>query len=236
VAFAFCLLSGAAARADDVYDPIEPVNRAVFAFNNTFDNYILEPVAKGYRKALPQHVRRGVFNFVDNLRTPLYIANQALQGDLKGVGSDTARGVLNTTIGVAGFRDVATAQGYPRQAEDFGQTLGKWGVGSGAYLVLPVVGPSNIRDTSGMLVDGYADPLRIYFNNKDLNALTGARVAVTVVAVREQLLDVLADLERNSLDYYTVTKSGYSQRRAALIADENPNSAPKTVIPTYDDE
>lgn len=215
----------------EIADPIEGVNRGVFKFNDVVDTAVLEPVARGYRHAVPQPARTGVRNFLQNLKSPLTIGNNLLQGDLTGAGDATTRMFANSLFGFAGVVDVAGKEGVPYQEEDFGQTLGKWGVGHGAYLVLPLFGPSSVRDTAGMIVDGYADPIRIWLTATDQEALHYARVGVSAIDKREELLDVLADLKKNSIDYYAAVRSTYGQRRAALLNDQNASDASLVDIP-----
>jgi phospholipid-binding lipoprotein MlaA len=226
--------AGEPAGADQIADPFEGYNRAIFSFNNAFDNAIGKPVAKGYRAVVPQPARTGIRNVLKNLKSPVIFGNQVLQGDLKGAANTLGRTVINTLIGVGGLFDVAEAGGIPYESEDFGQTLGVWGVGNGPYVVLPLLGPSSFRDAAGMTVDAFADPLNIYLRNTDQDEWLYARLGVTAVDTREEFLEILNDLEKNSIDYYSAMKSSYIQRRIALIADESPNDAASTAIPDYD--
>lgn len=225
---------------EEVADPLEGVNRATLAFNEVVDDALLEPAARGYRDLTPPPVRDGVRNFLRNLRSPVNIANQLLQGDLQGFGNDVARVVLNTTFGVVGLVDVADAVGFSYEKEDFGQTLGTWGVGHGAYLVLPLMGPSSVRDGTGMLVDSYADPVRLYLFNTDREGWYYARAGVSALVQREELLDVLDDLQKNSFDYYAALRSVYIQRREAETSDRDGagDGAVTAMVemPDYDDE
>ncbi len=222
--FAGLMLSACASTPEgaEIADPMEGMNRGIFAFNNGVDTILLKPVAKGYRAAVPQPARTGVRNFLHNLKSPIYVANDLLQGDLSGAGANTARVGINSTLGIAGLFDVAKSLGLEHQPEDFGQTMGKWGVGHGAYLVLPIMGPGSLRDHTGTLVDSYADPIRLWMYNTDREGWHYARLGVTVVDTREELLDVLDDLKKNSIDYYAAVRSSYVQRREALIRDEDP--------------
>ena len=136
---------------DEIYDPLEGINRAIFGFNNVADKIILEPTAKGYKK-LPTPVQSGIGNFINNLKLPLVAVNQLLQGQGKNAAESTGRFLVNSTIGIFGLIDVADNLGLEQKEEDFGQTLATWGVGDGFYVVLPLFGPSNLRDTSGMLM------------------------------------------------------------------------------------
>lgn len=235
LALSACSTTRSDAEAE-IYDPAEGFNRAVFAFNDAVDTVLLEPVARGYRFITPQPVRTGVRNFLRNLKSPMQVVNQTLQGDLSGGANDVGRFVVNSTVGVLGLVDVAAMMGMPYEQEDFGQTLGVWGVGHGAYMVLPIFGPSSVRDATGMMVDSYADPLRLYLYNTHQEEWHYARIGLTAVSTREELLDMLDDLQKNSFDMYASLRSIYAQRRAALVNDQNPERAASPSIPDYDRE
>lgn len=230
-------LTGCASSQQDaleVYDPLEGVNRATFAFNDALDRAVAQPVARGYRAVVPKPARTGVHNFLTNLKSPVNIGNQVLQGDVRGAANDVTRALVNTVFGIGGLIDIASDVGLEKEQEDFGQTLAVWGVDSGPYLVLPLLGPSNARDAVGGLVDAYADPLRIYLDNIDEEEWSYVRMGVSAISQRERLLDTLDDLRRNSFDYYVAIRSSYTQRRAALIRDENPDNSYSADIPDYD--
>lgn len=222
-------------QATVVNDPLEPLNRGVFAFNNALDRALIEPVAKVYNFLTPDFFRAGVQNFMRNLRSPLIVANNVLQGDLKGAGVATARFVINTVGGIGGLFDLAGAQGMPYEPEDFGQTLAVWGLGEGFYLVLPVVGPSSLRDTAGMAVDTIADPVRLYAFNRDEEWIYYTRGLVEGLDTRARLVSAVRDMRRNSLDYYAAVRSAYTQKRRSLVRDVNPD-APKAQAVQYYDE
>lgn len=205
--------------SQEINDPAESVNRGIFKFNDTVDTYALRPIAKGYRAALPQGVRTSVRNFLRNLKSPVVIANQALQGDVEGTAGATMRTLINTTFGVVGLFDVAGQAGIPYEPEDFGQTLAVWGLDHGAYVVLPLFGPSSVRDGVGLAVDTYADPVRLWLHNTDREGWSYARMGASAIDSREGLLDLLDDLKKNSVDYYAALRSSYVQRRAALVTD-----------------
>jgi len=207
------------AKADfeQLNDPLEPTNRAIFSFNEGVDTVILKPLAQGYRAAVPAFGRDRVSDFLDNLKSPLYLGNDILQGNAQNAGITVGRFVLNTTFGVLGIMDVADPMGLPGHQSDFGQTLGVWGVGEGPYLVLPFWGPSNPRDTTGIAVEWFADPVDIYLEDQHMKWLSWTRTGVSAVVLREQYLDVLDDVKRTSLDYYSAMRSLYRQRRAAQI-------------------
>lgn len=219
--------------SSEINDPLEGVNRVAFKMNDRADRFVLEPIAKGYRAVTPEGGRVVVRNFLRNLNSPTVIGNELLQGDFKGAGNATARVVINTLAGFGGLIDVADMGGIEHQPEDFGQTLATWGVGDGMYLMLPLLGPSSLRDASGRLVDSYADPLRIYLFNIDEEHLHYTRLGVDAVSKREELIEVIDDLRRNSFDYYAAVRSAYYQHRQALIADQKSGNAPD--IPDYDD-
>jgi phospholipid-binding lipoprotein MlaA len=200
---------------DEPSDPLEPVNRAVYGFNEQLDNYVAKPVAKGYN-VLPEEIRTGVRNFLRNLSYPTVIVNDALQGKIKQSGLDTTRFVLNSTFGLVGFLDPATMVGLERHDEDFGQTLGYWGVGPGWYLMIPFLGPSSNRDLVGRVGSAVTSPMTY--------AGTGVSVPVTglsFVDTRAQLLGVEGVLEQQ-LDRYVFVRSAYLQRRQSLVYDGNP--------------
>ena len=209
-------------KKDSVKDCFEPLNRATFALNQGLDKVILKPVAKGYR-ALPAPIKRGTGNVLDNLSTLITIPNNVLQGDFKLAGINTGRLVVNTTLGVLGIFDIASEVGFPKYVkEDYGQTLGTWGVGPGCYLVLPVLGPSTIRDTSGMFVNVMGgDPyynISTNGNNEYLDAeLFAATRILTGVEFRSDNIESIENLEKNSVDFYASVKSIYIQDRENKI-------------------
>ncbi len=228
------LLSAGYAHADsvdrvresyEVFDPIEPVNRAVFGFNDFLDRILFEPLAKGYKAVTPSFVRDSIQSFMRNLQSPLLIGNNLLQGNVGDAGIATGRFVINSTVGVLGLVDVADAQGLKYKDEDFGQTLAKWGVGDGFYLVLPVLGPSTLRDTAGLAVDSFADPVRIVAMNTDNEWIYYTRNAVEGLDNRARLITAVDDLRRNSIDYYAAVKSAYSQKRQTLIKDQKASTS-----------
>ena len=151
---------------EEIYDPFEPINRVVFKFNNVADRLVLEPAAKGFRK-LPSPVQTGIGNFLSNLKLPIVIINQFLQGQFGNAASSTGRLIVNTTVGIGGLIDVADRVGLEEKEEDFGQTLATWGIGNGPYIVLPIFGPSNLRDTAGIIVSAGTDPTNIYLSNQN---------------------------------------------------------------------
>jgi phospholipid-binding lipoprotein MlaA len=221
----------------EINDPIEPVNRAIFAFNNVFDRFLFEPVAKIYDAVFPGFVKDGVQNFMRNLRSPIIVANNLLQGDFGDAGVATARFVINSTVGVAGLVDVASTQGFNYEEEDFGQTLGVWGVGNGMYIVLPILGPSSLRDAGGKVADLAFDPLFIWSNNTHNDWVYYTRAGVEAIDNRARAIKAIDDLRKNSLDYYAAVRSAYGQRRAALVRDDGRHQNGAVVaMPDYDEE
>lgn len=219
----------------EISDPFESTNRAIFKFNNAVDDNVLHPVLKGYRYVTPKEARNGLNNFLTNLKSPVLFANQVLQGDVDGAGNVLFRATVNTLIGVGGLFDVAGGEGYKHEPEDFGQTLAVWGLDHGPYLVVPIIGPSSARDYIGYIVDGFADPLRWYLFNINEEEIYYAKVAVDYLTLREQLMDVLEELESSSIDYYAATRSIYYQRREALVNDEGSDGSNMFAIPDYDE-
>jgi phospholipid-binding lipoprotein MlaA len=206
----------AVAEFRQINDPAEPTNRAVFAFNRGVDAVILQPLATVYRET-PQLFQDSVHNVLNNLRTPVILLNDLLQGEFRRAGETVGRFVVNTTIGVGGVGDVAADLGMPYHNEDFGQTLAVWGVPEGPYVMLPVIGPSNPRDTVGLVADFFADPLNLWAANTDRDWIIYARTGTRAIDLRARNYDVLEDLERTSLDYYAAIRSLYRERRADEI-------------------
>lgn len=241
-----CLAAAAAASlvagcatGTDPRDPLESYNRAVFAFNDQLDRAVVQPVAKGYKAVLPQFVRTGVTNFFSNLGDVWIGVNNFLQGKVEQGLSDTFRIIVNTTFGLGGLIDVASDLQLEKHNEDFGQTLAVWGVGSGPYFVLPIFGPSTIRDTGGFAVDwfgyvpGYAlreidPPHRVTWRN--------TLIAVEYVNVRANLLGTTNVLEQAALDRYTFVRDFWLRRRRSLIYDGSPPPEKEPEEEEYQDE
>jgi phospholipid-binding lipoprotein MlaA len=203
-------------------DPFERMNRAVFSFNETADQYVIKPVAEAYRFVLPEFVRTGVTNFFSNINDVLIAANNLLQGKPGHAVSDIGRFLVNSTIGILGFFDIATDMGLDKNHEDFGQTLAVWGVGDGPYVVLPFFGPSNVRDTVGLVADIETD---FMINTNKLNS--DEKIAVNglrIINRRADLLDAGQLLEDAAFDKYSFLRDGYMQRRRSQIYDGEPPS------------
>lgn len=219
-AMGFVLLPGCATTGsiDEYKDPLEKYNRAVYKFNDGFDKALLKPIARGYRKIVPSPVRRSVGNFFRNLLEPTTIINDLLQGKFSQAVTDTLRLVYNTSFGILGLFDVATAIGIERHQEDFGQTFAVWGFKPGPYIMLPFLGPTNFRDGIGLLPYYFATDPRLYNSDTTINL---ALIAVNAVDSRAQLLtgSKLLDLQ---LDPYAFLRETYNQRRINLIFDGDP--------------
>jgi len=198
-------------------DPIEPLNRASYFVNEGLDVLILRPAAEAYRLFLPPELRTAIRNVLANLRTPVILVNDVLQGETQRAGETLGRFVINTTIGVGGILDRARDFGLIGHTEDFGQTLAVWGVPEGPYLFIPVLGPSNPRDLTGAGVDLATNPLTWIGGNDTWEAVMITRTALTVLDTREGLIEPLDALRQGSLDPYAALRSAYRQRREAEI-------------------
>jgi phospholipid-binding lipoprotein MlaA len=199
-------------------DPLEPANRSIQAFNEQLDRTVARPVAIGYRNHIPRPVRRGIRNVLNNLRSPVILANDMLQGEPRRAGDTLGRFLLNTSVGFGGIFDVAEAWfDVPRHTEDFGQTLAVWGVGEGPYLLLPLVGPTTLRDLAGSGVDGTATIASLLGPGGVATGFRYARTGMSFVDTREALIDPVDEMRRTSLDPYTTYRSAYRQRRQAEI-------------------
>jgi phospholipid-binding lipoprotein MlaA len=224
----------ARAEAERINDPFEVPNRFIFAVNRTVDMALLRPAAVFYRDWAPAPVKRGTRNVLDNLNEPVTAFNEIFQGEPGKAGETLVRFVVNSTVGILGIFDVANEMGLPRTKEDFGQTLGVWtkDYEGGPYLMLPLLGPSNPRDAVGLVVDYFWDPFNIAFNKYNLEYLGYIRAGMSAVDGRSRTIEVLDDLERNSLDYYAAIRSAYRQRRAAEIRNEGqPGGKPISLRP-----
>ncbi|MGC2202920.1 MAG: VacJ family lipoprotein [Stellaceae bacterium] len=219
-----------AATADDVgaeNDPAEPVNRAIFKANVAADHAVIKPVAQAYVDHVPEGVQKGIHNVVQNLKEPAVAVNDMLQGNVKHAWQSVQRLAVNSTVGVAGIFDVAEKLGVPPHKADFGQTLGVWGVGEGPFVELPLLGPSNARDTVGTVVDFAMNPLT-YVGGAPATYAGVATGSANAVDTRAQHLHDLDELERNSLDYYATLRSVYRQHRdAAISAAKQPEQPPE---------
>jgi phospholipid-binding lipoprotein MlaA len=223
------LISGCATGPDrKPGDPFEPVNRAVFNFNDGVDRYIAVPVAKGYQKVTPQPLRTAVSNFFSNLGDLSNAANALLQLKITDATEDIMRFAFNSTFGLGGLIDWATPAGLPKHHQDFGLTLGHWGIPSGPYLVLPLFGPSTVRDSMGLIVDVKFNPLN-YMEPAVRNPL----YVLQFISVRSDLLGATDLLQQAALDRYSFVRDAYTQQRRTLLRGPGDNATP---LPNYDDE
>lgn len=203
------MLAGCASQGNK--DPLEGLNRGIYKFNDTVDKAAIKPIAGAYKAVLPTPVRRGVNNFFNNLNTFVSTINNLLQFKYGNAFSEAGRFVINSTFGIAGVIDVASMDKIEKHSEDFGQTLGRWGVGNGAYLVLPFLGPSTLRDTTGLVVDTLAfDPITYVDNPATRNQLR----VLKFVDKRAQYLPASDLLDEAALDPYAFMRDAYMQRRA----------------------
>jgi phospholipid-binding lipoprotein MlaA len=210
-------MTGCASTANHPKDPFEGFNRAMFAFNEGID-VVVKPVAQGYDAAVPGPVKAGIGNFLGNLADLWIAANNFLQGKITEGASDVARVLVNSTVGIVGLVDVASYLGLEKHAEDFGQTLGKWGVGEGPYLYWPVFGPRNVRDTFGLAVDTSVDPVVRIHDVPARNTLVGVRT----IDLRASLLPTDRVIEAAAFDKYSYIRNAYFQMRRNAVYDGNP--------------
>lgn len=218
VAAALAGAAGCASTSGDPRDPLEGMNRAVYAFNDQVDQIVLAPAARLYRNITPEGLREMVRNVFNNFDDLFIGANNLLQGKLEDAVNDWGRFAFNTVFGFLGVWDVASDMGLDKHNEDFGQTLARWGAGDGAYLVLPLLGPSTLRDTAALPVDWAGDPVAAHRPVDEGNALTAFRT----VARRADLLEASRTLEEASLDRYVFLRESFLQRRRSLVYDGNP--------------
>ena len=217
---------------DDTNDPYENVNRVIFDANMSIDKYFFEPVAEGYRWVLPTPIRTGISNVLRNLRSPVIMANDLLEGNPERFGQTFGRFLMNTVFGLGGLIDVGTSAKIPFHEADFGMTLAVWGVGSGPYLVLPLLNSSNPRDGIAYGLESYADPISIELSAHDMDEGNYVRFGVGLVSGRAEHIEDIDELKRSSLDFYATVRSLYWQDRNAKIeAAKSPNSPaePKSV-------
>jgi len=214
----FSLAGCATTGEGDPRDPLEGLNRGVYKFNEKVDDFVARPVAEVYDDFVPREVRDRVRNFFGNLADPFIGVNNLLQGKATEAFDDWSRFLLNTTFGLLGIHDVATDLGLEKHNEDFGQTFGRWGAGTGPYLVLPIFGSSNLRDGVGLAADMVTDPLGEVSPNRARNALVASRAVQT----RADLLGAGRILEQAALDKYVFQRDAYLQRRRSLVYDGRP--------------
>jgi phospholipid-binding lipoprotein MlaA len=222
---ALCAGLGACAtfHPDAPSDPLEPVNREVFAINHALDNRVALPVATFYKSVTPEELREHLHYFLTNLHLPVTVANDVLQGNVSRGGEALERFAVNTTLGGAGIFDVATGWELPYHEEDFGQTMGWYGIGEGPYVILPLAGPADVRDIAGSFVDRYMSPMG-YVQWRHKNYEWGWPIRVlSLVDSRSGSIDELREIERNSIDLYATTRSLYRQSREAEVRNGEPD-------------
>jgi phospholipid-binding lipoprotein MlaA len=212
---ALALLAGCASTAKTPADPYEGFNRKMFAVNEGLDAVVAKPLAKGYDAVTPLPVKAGVGNFFGNLGDAWIGGNNLLQGKLADGASDFGRLLMNSTMGLFGLFDVASEFGIEKHDEDFGQTLGRWGVGEGGYVFLPILGPRTLRDAGGWVVDSSVDPVRRYDDVPVRNSALGLRF----VDIRASLLPADRVIEEAAFDKYSYIRDAYLQRRRSQVAD-----------------
>lgn len=227
------------ASGPDPRDPYESYNRKMYAFNDALDQAVLKPVARGYEWALPALVRTGVTNFFSNLAVVRTALNQAAQGKIPAAIEDSGRFATNLFFGLGGVIDVASDMNFPRRTEDFGQTLGYWGVGSGAYVVLPVLGASTVRDSAALPVDIYTSPSVLITD--DNPAATWSLIALNLVNQRAILLPAEKFLDESGIDRYAFIRDAYVRNREYQVHDGNPppkpgQQRPKTLLELEEEE
>ncbi|MEJ2141327.1 MAG: VacJ family lipoprotein [Gammaproteobacteria bacterium] len=218
---ALVLLSGCASvpGPKDERDPLESFNRAMYSFNDTVDKAVIKPVAEVYKENTPQPVQTGVSNFFSNLDDIFVFLNDVLQFKFAQAASDLSRLLWNTTVGLGGFIDVASHMDLPKHNEDLGQTLATWGVGDGPYLVLPFLGPSTLRDTTGMVIEIPEHPVNQNINDTEE---FWATAGLMFIDKRAQLLGASKVVDQAALDNYVFVRDAYLQHRRSLIYDGNP--------------
>jgi len=250
---ALALLAGCAATPSDpeeraeaaaVNDPLEPTNRAVYDFNNYLDRNLMEPVAQAYHDSAPDWLRKGVHNVLTNLREPFVAGNDLLQGDTKASADALGRFFINSTFGVLGADDATADSGGAKAHEnDLGKTLAVWGVDEGPYLVLPLIGPTTLRDGTGRAAEMFADPTSAVFAAQGLAAINYTRLGGDTLDTRTAFLEPMRDIRRNSIDEYAAVRSLFRQHRRSVIANggseeptplDNPSGGGAKAAPTGD--
>ena len=219
ILLAVSVFASGCATGPNSHDPLEPMNRKIYAFNKTVDKIVVKPAARAYTAFVPSLVRTGVRNFYTNLGVLNTAFNDLLQGKVSNVPSDVARFTTNLILGVGGMFDVASEIGIPYHQEDFGQTLGHWGFGSGPYLVLPLLGPSSVRDGLGKPADYFMDPITHINDDTTRLALTG----LELIDIRSRFLESEDMLSDSAIDEYSFVRDSWLQRREFQVRDGAPN-------------
>lgn len=235
VGLAACASDAVETGDSTVNDPLEPFNRYMLSINQGIDTVVLRPVAVAYRDLVPYPVQDAVHNFLNNLTEPVTLLNQLLQGQVDEAGHTLGRFMANSTLGLGGTLVIVDIDDVPGEREDFGQTLASWGVDEGIYLVLPVIGPTNTRDSVGRIVDFFTDPFNIWAVATDNGGARIVRAGLIAVDTRVRTIDAIDALEADSLDFYARLRSAYQQRRNAEIENRASSDNPFGDSP-FDDE
>jgi len=210
----------ASTNDEDINDPLEPINRVIFEFNEFLQDAFLRPIAKFYNENVNLTVRQAISNFLDNLSAPVIFVNDVLQGEFDRAMTTFGRAFINSTMGMGGIADVAGEMGIEEHDEDFGQTLAVYGVGEGFYLVLPIFGPSSPRDAIGkLLVDPYFDPVGLWLSNTERDNIAWTLRGASATDEYSGIVDELNQVKKTSVDYYAVIRSLYRQKRKAMISN-----------------
>ena len=216
-------------------DPIEPVNRWIFEFNEFFDMIAFNPIGFVYRTILPEVLRIRIGYVLRNISEPIVFVNNILQGNLEDARVTFTRFVLNTTIGLGGILDVSTSLDFPYKREDFGLTLASWGISSGPYIMLPILGPSTLRDTCGRIGDYVFDPLNWWAFFDDRAYYSYGRTAIQIIDAKADSHQIMEELKKGTLDYYATIRAWYIERRKALIQKGTAVENLETPHPDNDD-
>jgi len=227
----------ALAEYEEINDPLEPMNREFFSWNRSLDTAIFKPLAEAYL-SLPEQARDGIHNMISNVRSPVNLANDVMQGDFDRAETTAKRFVVNSTFGVAGIFDVASDMGIgTSRSEDFGQTLGTWGSPTGPYIVVPILGPSSPRALAGKVADSFIDPWGYIFDSQGMELeYMLIRGGIEGIDERSNVITVLDDIEKSSLDFYATIRSLYRQRREASVNNgEVDPDVPSGSFMTYTD-
>jgi phospholipid-binding lipoprotein MlaA len=216
LSFAMCACAGPDTASRDQNDPWEPFNRAMFSGNQALDKAIALPASQFYNRTVPEPARNGIHNALYNLDQPVTLANDVLQCEPTRATQTLSRLAINSTIGIGGILDEATRMGMPNHTEDFGQTLGVYGVDEGPYLVLPLLGPAPPRDLAGRVVDNFLDPIT-YARFRGYYVFAGVRAGLNLIDLRARNIDAFDQIERSSVDLYAAERSLYRQYRNSEI-------------------
>ncbi len=222
------LLQAGCATAENSYDPLQPLNRKVDGFNTVVDEATLRPISKVYTKVMPREARSSVTNFFSNLQEPNTIINSVLQGKVVQGVADTTRFLINSTFGIVGLFDIASHMGLEKHKEDFGQTLAVWGVGEGAYIVYPILGPNSVRDTPGTVMAYFLDGAT-YMSAFLSPAATVGAYALKYIDQRANVEDFVKLRDELALDPYIFVREGWRQSRIYSIYDGHPPEPPKSI-------